>query len=807
MSTSIDNPILNSPYEQPDRHYAIGPQGPTGEIQDGRRPSESFIPIAVSKKGKKGGDGSEQEGFDFDATGERREKNSLINDIRRDVDKWRRDGQYAGVTPISPQAAPALGRPDPREPRHLRPARGGRDRHLPDRGRGPTRAVRRLAQAARAGERGAQQRPPAGRAQDGHRLRQDHRHGDAHRLADAQQAVRPARRAVHQPVPRSSRPASPSATASGCCCPRTRRTTTTCATWSRPTSRAASTARASSSRTTTRSCSRTPRRSRASPRTPACCSRATHGRPVQGDAEGDGQPGAPRTSGADKQQIMVLNDEAHHCYLDKPDPDRREASTKEQNEENEQAGVWFSGLQAIAKHVGIKQIYDLSATPFYLSGSGYNEGYIFPWTVSDFSLMDAIESGIVKVPRTPVDDDADDDLVTYLRLWDHVGTAPAEARSEGRRSRTGSRPRSSKARCAACTAATRRPTSTGRRSSSRTARRRRSSSSSAPTPWSASSSTTGSPARRSSRTARSSRTSRATSPLFSNVVDGQPVARPRTHPLDSAQLESGEALKDDFKKAAGARDRQVQGRVPPAQPGRRRRQAHRRGPAARGHEHRRQEGQARRDVRCVVSVSMLTEGWDANTVTHILGVRAFGSQLLCEQVVGRGLRRRNYAANDEGHFEPEYANVYGIPFQFISSDKPIVDPATAQAVDRGASARRSRAPADHLPEARRLPGRAPRRGHLARPRRRAGLRDRPQHRADLGRDGRRRRQARARARATRLSTARSKSRSRSPSASSTSSSRPSATSGPGSSRSWWRSARTGSSSASCSRATTAWATS
>lgn len=97
----IDNPILNSPYEQPDRYYEIGPQGPTGQTRDGRRPSESFIPIAITKKGKRGGDGSEQGEFDFDATGERRERNSLINDIRRDVAKWRRGGEYAGVTPIS----------------------------------------------------------------------------------------------------------------------------------------------------------------------------------------------------------------------------------------------------------------------------------------------------------------------------------------------------------------------------------------------------------------------------------------------------------------------------------------------------------------------------------------------------------------------------------------------------------------------------------------------------------------------------------------------------------------------------------
>lgn len=86
-------------------------------------------------------------------------------------------------------------------------------------------------------------------------------------------------------------------------------------------------------------------------------------------------------------------------------------------------------------------------------------------------------------------------------------------------------------------------------------------------------------------------------------------------------------------------------------------------------------GKLGEQVRCVVSVSMLTEGWDANSVTHILGVRAFRSQLLCEQVVCGGLRRRSYAVNpDTGCFEPEYVNVYGIPFQFISSDRPVADP-------------------------------------------------------------------------------------------------------------------------------------
>jgi type III restriction enzyme len=79
-------------------------------------------------------------------------------------------------------------------------------------------------------------------------------------------------------------------------------------------------------------------------------------------------------------------------------------------------------------------------------------------------------------------------------------------------------------------------------------------------------------------------------------------------------------------------------------------------------------------IRCVVSVSMLTEGWDANTVTHVLGVRAFGTQLLCEQVVGRALRRQSYDLNEEGLFNVEYADVLGIPFDFTA--KPVVAPPT-----------------------------------------------------------------------------------------------------------------------------------
>lgn len=114
-------------------------------------------------------------------------------------------------------------------------------------------------------------------------------------------------------------------------------------------------------------------------------------------------------AGRGRGEIVVLNDEAHHCYKDRPlgaDEATEVKLDAEAKERNEGARVWFRGLRAISRKLGIKSVYDLSATPFYLGGSGYQEGYIFPWVVSDFSLMDAIESGIVKIPRVPIDDDA-----------------------------------------------------------------------------------------------------------------------------------------------------------------------------------------------------------------------------------------------------------------------------------------------------------------------------------------------------------------------------------------------------------------
>jgi type III restriction enzyme len=675
--TAVENPILNSPYEPPDRHYVIGSQGPTGEIKDGRRPSESFIPIAVAAKGKKGRDGSTQEAFDFDITGERREKNSLINEIRRDVEKWRRDGQYAGVTPVSRKLL----------------------QHWAD----PARENRVIFAQREAAETAIFLTEVAGRT---------------HGYADWRKRLEPENQAHNAGLPRA---ALKMATGAG-------KTVVMAMLIAWQTLNKVQSPR--DARFTNRFLVVAPgitirdRLNVLLPETkdnyydlrdlipadlkgglaharivimnyhgfqlkddPAVKGVAKNTRLLlKGDKTEDPFKETPRamvsrvlaglgaTDPAARQQIMVLNDEAHHCYLARP-IEAGEKRDAEQNEANEQAGLWFSGLRAIAKHVGIKQVWDLSATPFYLSGSGYNEGYIFPWTVSDFSLMDAIESGIVKVPRTPVDDDADADYVVYLRLWEYIGKElPKRAAKEKVANWLPPKELEGALRSL-------------HRSYERAFRHWESVLREyGDTPpvfivvcpntvvsklvyeWIAGEAVVGDDGEVVAHKV-------GELSLLSNIVHGKPLARPRTILIDSAQLESGEAMKADFKAAAGAEIAAFKQEYRRSNPGADVEKITDEDLLREVMNTVGKKGKLGADIRCVVSVSMLTEGWDANTVTHILGVRAFKSQLLCEQVVGRGLRRRSYAVSPEtGLFEAEYANVYGIPFQFISSDKPITDP-------------------------------------------------------------------------------------------------------------------------------------
>ena len=127
------------------------------------------------------------------------------------------------------------------------------------------------------------------------------------------------------------------------------------------------------------------------------------------------------------KHIVVLNDEAHHCYREKPKPDDdiddlTGDAKVEAKENNEAARLWISGLETVKRNIGLSMVYDLSATPFFLQGSGYVEGTLFPWTMSDFSLIDAIECGIVKLPRIPVADNVSgEDMPKFRNLWEHIG--------------------------------------------------------------------------------------------------------------------------------------------------------------------------------------------------------------------------------------------------------------------------------------------------------------------------------------------------------------------------------------------------
>ena len=384
-----------------------------------------------------------------------------------------------------------------------------------------------------------------------------------------------------------------------------------------------------------------------------------------------------------KRGLVVINDEAHHCYRSRVEEDGerlRGDERKEAERRDAAARVWLSGIEAVHRKIGVKVVYDLSATPFFLRGSGWPEGTLFPWVVSDFSLIDAIESGIVKVPRVPVDDNQmSGTLPTYRQLWEKI-RADLPRKGRGTEAVTGEPVLPGELEGAIESLYENYCKYHALWAGSDGARER-----DLPPPvfivvcnntnvsklvfdyiagWEKD----------------LANGSKALVPgkleLFSNVVDGRWSARPTTILVDSQQLESGEAMSPDFKKIAAAEIEEFKQEYRERFPGR--------DPDDLTDEDLLREvmntvgkpGKLGEHVKCVVSVSMLTEGWDANTVTHVLGVRAFGTQLLCEQVVGRALRRRSYAPTRielpaesggtgfEG-FEPEYAEVYGVPFSFI----------------------------------------------------------------------------------------------------------------------------------------------
>lgn len=377
------------------------------------------------------------------------------------------------------------------------------------------------------------------------------------------------------------------------------------------------------------------------------------------------------------KNILALNDEAHHCYREKPPGEDDEPLSGEERQEaeenNEAARLWISGLEIVNEKMGLARVVDLSATPFFLSGSGYAEGTIFPWTMSDFSLMDAIECGIVKLPRVPVADNIPGgDMPKFRNLWEHVRTRmPKKGRGKSKDLDPLSLPVELQTALEALYGHYQETFELWQKAGI----------SSPPCFIIVCQNTAISKLVYDYISGFEQENEDGTTNLVAGKFElfrnydsyGNPFPRPKTLLIDSEQLESGTALDDNFRKMAATEIEQFRRDI-----------LQRTGNQKDAENISDQDllrevmntvgkpGRLGADIRCVVSVSMLTEGWDANTVTHILGIRAFGTQLLCEQVVGRALRRQSYDLNENGLLDVEYADILGIPFDFTA--KPVIAP-------------------------------------------------------------------------------------------------------------------------------------
>ncbi len=338
--------------------------------------------------------------------------------------------------------------------------------------------------------------------------------------------------------------------------------------------------------------------------------------------------------------LVVINDEAHHAWRVPP----KSTIKGVRKDDIEEATQWVNGLDRIHSARGILTCFDLSATPFAPTGRTSNDETLFDWIVSDFGLNDAIESGLVKTPRVVVRDDGRLTTQYRSRLY-HIYNDP-DVKTDLNRRAAEQEPLPDLVLNAYLLlgkdwleAATR-WTEAG-----------------VPTP----------PVMITvaNRTETAARVNYAL--LHGSIQIEQLQAPEKTLHIDSRVLASAEAREDLAEMTAaadGETDADADGEADvPAPKLSKEDQAER---LRRMVDTVGQPGQPGEQVQSVISVGMLSEGWDARTVTHIMGLRAFTSQLLCEQVVGRGLRRTSYEVDPEsGLFEPEYVNIFGVPFTFL----------------------------------------------------------------------------------------------------------------------------------------------
>lgn len=402
-------------------------------------------------------------------------------------------------------------------------------------------------------------------------------------------------------------------------------------------------------------------------------------------------------------RLLILNDEAHHCYLPKSSG---KTEDNEEADENARAAVWFSGVKEISKRFKLSSVYDLSATPYYLKGSGYTPYSLFPWVVSDFGLIEAIESGLVKIPFLPESDNTQE--ITQAKLRDIYSYVKDDLPKKGQKKKK------SEAKVEGTKLKEEPPKIPplvkgaldqfynhykdyydGHRKRNEESRNLFS----APPVFIVVCNNTSVSKEVYKFIAGYEytdddgevRTFTGHYDLFSNYDPGtrQPKKRPPTLLIDSDSLEESEQINDDFKKIFAPEIEEFKRDYA---------RVHGQGSSEQITDAQilrevvntvGKQGKLGAHIRCVVSVSMLTEGWDANTVTHIMGIRKFGSQLLCEQVAGRALRRMNYTLqgyDKEGNpttdkrkivtekFPPEYAHIIGIPFNLFKGGSAAAPP-------------------------------------------------------------------------------------------------------------------------------------
>ena len=405
----IENPILNSPYEEPQRHFKFTEEGITDEIVAARRVSSYFVPIPRARKKN-----PRQLGFETEWTADRIEENKFINQVRDRVALWRRGG-YLGVTRTTAQLLEYWQRPE-RERKlffcqvealetitYITEVAGKYgdawiENELARANADANPLLQRMAvkMATGSGKTVVMAMLIAWHALNKLANPQDKRFGDAFLIVTPGITIRDRLRVLLPNDPQNYYRALDIV----------------------PADRLVELGQAKVLITNFH-VFKLRERLPAGKLTKSLLSAGDGPSPfVETPAQMVRR--ACRDLG-NKKNLVVLNDEAHHCYRRKPDVDDERLTgdeRKEAEQREEEARVWISGLEAVQEKLGLRAVYDLSATPFFLRGSGYSEGTLFPWVVSDFSLIDAIEAGLVKVPRVPVADDSmTGEQPTYRDLW------------------------------------------------------------------------------------------------------------------------------------------------------------------------------------------------------------------------------------------------------------------------------------------------------------------------------------------------------------------------------------------------------